>query len=179
MRAPNFWHTHPNLHQLSVSYIFRCTEATKMKGLTNNRHSVGQNCFHFVWKPKYAFPIFGLENLRQDCYAILRSIAERWRFEIFELKVMDDHIHLFVGIPATIPVCKALQIFKGGSAYQLFKKHPSLRRYINFRKGHFWSSGKFYRSVGNVTADTIQHYIAESNNHWNYYTQTNISSFAN
>ena len=149
-----------------------------MEGLTNNRHSVGQNAYHFVWKPKYAFPIFGLENLRQDCYTILRSIAERWGFEIFELKVMDDHVHLFVGVPPTIPVCKALQIFKGGSAYQLFKKHPSLRRYKNFRNGHFWSPGKFFRSVGNVTADTIQHYIAESNNHWEYFQQTKVTSFA-
>jgi putative transposase len=149
----------------------------KMEGLTNNRHSVGQNCFHFVWKPKYAFPIFGLENLRQDCHTILRSIAERWGFEIYELKVMDDHIHLFVGVPPTIPVSKALQIFKGGSAYQLFKKHPSLRKYKNFRKGHFWSPGKFFRSVGNVTAETIQHYIAESNNGWNFYQQRKVTSF--
>jgi putative transposase len=29
-------------------------------------------------------------------------------------------------------------------------------------KGNLRSAGKFYRSVGNVTADTIKHYINES-----------------
>jgi len=28
--------------------------------------------------------------------------------------------------------------------------------------GSLWSKGKFFRSVGNVTADTIKHYIRES-----------------
>jgi putative transposase len=28
--------------------------------------------------------------------------------------------------------------------------------------GSLWSNGKFYRSVGNITADTIKHYIKES-----------------
>ncbi|ODS42994.1 MAG: hypothetical protein MSIBF_07025 [Candidatus Altiarchaeales archaeon IMC4] len=31
--------------------------------------------------------------------------------------------------------------------------------------GHLWSKGKFYRSVGNVTADTVKHYIAQSHKH--------------
>jgi putative transposase len=171
------WHTQ-SLVLLSVSYNFRCTEATKMEGLNNNRHSVGQNAYHLVWKPKYAFPIFELENLRQDCEAILLSIAKQWSFDVYELKVMSDHVHLFIECPPTISVSKALQIFKGGSAYRLFKKHPSLRKYKNFYKGHFWSPGKFFRSVGNVTAETIQHYIAESNNGWNFYQKRRVTSFA-
>ena len=144
--------------------------------IKNFNHAVGQNAFHFVWKPKYAFPIFQWENMRQDCETILLSIAEQWEFKVYELKVMSDHIHLFVEVPSTISVSKALQIFKGGSAFQLFKKHPSLRKYKNFRKGHFWSPGKFFRSVGNVTAETIQHYINESNNLRNF-QQQNITSF--
>ncbi|HHE36183.1 MAG TPA: IS200/IS605 family transposase, partial [Candidatus Woesearchaeota archaeon] len=29
--------------------------------------------------------------------------------------------------------------------------------------GHLWSPGKFFRSVGNVTAEAIKNYIAQSN----------------
>ena len=144
---------------------------------TNFAHSVGQNSYHLVWKPKYSFPVFQFKNLREDCEAILLSIAKQWGFEVYELKVMPDHVHFFIECPPTIPVSKALQVFKGGSAYQLFKKHPSLRKYNNFRSGHFWSPGKFFRSVGNVTAETIQHYIAESNNGWNFYKQKKVTSF--
>ena len=42
----------------------------------------------------------------------------------------------------------------------MFKLHPELRE--KFWSGSLWSSGKFYRSIGNVTADTIRHYINDS-----------------
>jgi len=139
-----------------------------MKGLNNFNHGVGQNAYHFVWKPKYAWPIFQYASIKQDCEAILHDIAKRWNFEVYELQVQPDHVHLFVEVPPTICVSKALQILKGGSAFRLFRKYPMLRRYKNFRKGHFWSPGKFFRSVGNVTAETIQHYISQSQGGWNF-----------
>jgi len=145
--------------------------------LTNFRHGVGQNAYHFVWKPKYAKPVFAYERLRISCENALKQIAKKHGFEIYELQVMPDHIHLFVEVPPAMSVSKALQLFKGGSAYKLFRWHPSLRRYKNFRKG-FWSPGKFFRSVGNVTADVIQHYIAQSQGSWST-EQKSVSSFAN
>ena len=42
----------------------------------------------------------------------------------------------------------------------MFKLHPELKK--RYWGGNFWSSGKFFRSVGNVTADTIKHYIKDS-----------------
>ena len=42
----------------------------------------------------------------------------------------------------------------------MFKLHPELKK--RYWGGNLWSSGKFFRSVGNVTADTIKHYIKES-----------------
>jgi len=42
----------------------------------------------------------------------------------------------------------------------MFKLHPELKK--RYWGGSLWSSGKFFRSVGNVTADTIKHYMKES-----------------
>jgi len=145
--------------------------------LTNFNHGVGQNAYHLVWKPKYAKDSFKFEILRMDCEQYLYEVSYKYGFEIYELQVMPDHVHLFVEVPPAMSVSKALQLFKGGSAYKLFRWHPSLRRYKNFRKG-FWSSGKFFRSVGNVTAETIQHYISESQGAWNFQPQRKITSFA-
>jgi len=145
--------------------------------LTNFKHAVGQNAYHLVWKPKYAKPVFAYEPLRRSCENALKQIAEKHNFEIYELQVMDDHVHLFVEVPPTMSVSKALQLFKGGSAYKIFKWHPSLKRYWNFKKG-LWSPGKFFRSVGNVTAETIQHYITQSHGAWKFTEQKKVSSFA-
>ena len=124
------------------------------------KHSFGQNAFHFVWKPKYAMDPFKFFGVMADCDRFLREVAEKHGFKIYELHIGVDHIHLFVEMPTTMSVSRALQLFKGYSAFRLLKKHPWLRNY--FTHGHFWSPGKFFRSVGNTTIDAVQHYISSS-----------------
>jgi len=66
-------------------------------------------------------------------------------------------LHLFVSLPFDLSVSMAFKLFKGRSAHELFAAFPSFRSI--FRKGHFWSPGKFCRSVSNVKAEAIRHYI--------------------
>ena len=129
--------------------------------LTNFSHSVGQNSYHLVWKPKYSWDIFKFPWVKKDCEAILNEAVLRYGMILYELEVVSDHVYCFVEIPSIMSVSKALNILKGYSSYKLFRKQPWLRQY--FRKGHLWSPGKFFRSVGNVTAEAIKNYIAQSN----------------
>lgn len=134
-----------------------------MPELTHRPHSVGQNAFHFVWKPKYASSFLKYSSTNLVCEGSLRLVAIQYRMKIYELQVMPDHIHLFVELPPTISVSKALQLFKGISS-------RILRRRFKFLTNipMIWSKGKFFRSVGNVSFDTIQHYIAESQGEWKF-----------
>jgi len=134
--------------------------------LKNFSHGVGQNSYHLVWKPKFSWGVFKFPWVKKDCESILREAAERYNLFIYELEVMPDHVHCFVEVPSTMSVSKALNLLKGFSSYKLFLKHKWLRKY--FRTGHLWSPGKFFRSVGNVTAEAIKNYIAESNRSQNY-----------
>ena len=111
-------------------------------------------------KPEVTKDPFKFYGLRMDCEFFLRQVAYRKAFKIYELHIGFDHIHLFVEMPPTMSVSMALQLFKGYSAFKLFKKHPWLRNH--FRKGHFWSPGKFFRSVGNTTTEAVAHYITSS-----------------
>lgn len=129
--------------------------------ITNFSHAVGQNSYHLVWKPKYSWNCFKFQWVKNDCEAIINEAVLRYKLKLYELEVMPDHVHVFVEIPPTMSVSKALNLIKGYSSFKLFRKHPWLRRY--FRKGHLWSPGKFFRSVGNVTAEAIQNYISQSN----------------
>ena len=128
--------------------------------LKSFKHAFGQNAFHFVWKPKYARDPFKFELVRMDCEFFIRQAAFKNGFKIYELHIAVDHVHLFVELPPTMSVSKALQLFKGYSAFRLMQKHPWLRNY--FTKGHFWSPGKFFRSVGNTTTEAVEHYISSS-----------------
>jgi len=148
--------------------------------LKHKNHSVGQNCYHLVWKTKYSYPIFKSNAYRKLCEGALRQVALNYNFYIYELQVMPDHIHLFVDLPSTMPVSKALQLFKGISSRMLRRRYSYLRSYDSL-----WSPGKFFRSVGNVTADVINNYIKYSQGSWSlpdsklpsYYHQKHLSAF--
>ena len=126
-------------------------------------HGFGQISFHVVFCPKYRYSILRGE-LKSACERIFREVARKYGFTIYELQVHVDHVHLFVGFKPDVSVSKVVQLFKGISARHLFQEFPELKR--RYWGGHLWSRGKFYRSVGNVTADTIQHYITTSSGDW-------------
>jgi putative transposase len=101
--------------------------------------------------------MFKREGNKKLCEEVLHEVAKRHNIEITELCVMPDHIHIIVGIPPTMSVSKALQLLKGASSRELFKRKPHLR--CRYHKGHFWSPGKFYRSVGDADMDTVLQYV--------------------
>ena len=127
--------------------------------LVSGSHSSGQNLYHLEWCPKYRYKMFMKEENKKLCEEILREVAERNKIKITELSVMPDHIHTVVGIPPTMSVSKALQLLKGTSSKELFRRKPNFR--LRYPKGHLWSPGKFYRSVGDTDAETAIQYVRD------------------
>ena len=91
------------------------------------------------------------------CEDILHEVAARHNIGMIELSVMPDHIHTVVLIPPTMSVSKALQLLKGASSYELFRRQPLFR--YRYARGSFWSPGKFYRSVGDADTETVLEYV--------------------
>ena len=133
--------------------------------LNSIQHGYGQSAYHLVFIPKCRYKYFSYPGVKKLCEQSFREIAEKYDFTIFALEIQPDHVHLFVDFPPNFSVSKVVQLFKGISAYKILHKFPHIRNTF-LRKGHFWSAGKFYRSVVNVTADTIQHYIEQSQGSW-------------
>jgi putative transposase len=103
--------------------------------------------------------MFKREDSKKLCEEVLHEVAKRHNIEIIELSVMPDHVHILVGIPPTMSVSKALQILKGASSRELFKRRPNFR--CRYHTGHFWSPGKFYRSVGDADTETVIQYVRD------------------
>ena len=76
---------------------------------------------------------------------------------IIVLSVMPDHIHVVVAIPPTMSVSRAFHLLKGASSHELFKRNPNFRK--RYQRGHFWSPGKFYRSIGDADVDAVIQYV--------------------
>jgi putative transposase len=124
--------------------------------VSGNR-SVGLNQFHFEWCPKYRNDAMESPNVVKMLEQSIINTAQQYKIVIHSMHVASDHVHLFVSLPFDLSVSMAFQLFKGRSAHELFAAFPSFRQI--FRKGHFWSPGKFCRSISNVKAETIRNYI--------------------
>ncbi len=83
---------------------------------------------------------------------LLKEITSEKNFEILEIEVMPDHIHLFVFCPPRISPAKSINYFKGISA----------RRYNQLYDDKIkWTRSYFVGSANNVSAETIERYIQE------------------
>ena len=123
-------------------------------------HGYGQITYHIVLVPKYRYRIFYDRQVKKDCELALRNICMEQGYKIHAMEIVEDHVHIFLEFHPSISLSRVVQYLKGSSSYRLFRLHPELKK--RYRGGNLWSSGKFFRSVGNVTADTIAHYIKES-----------------
>ena len=120
-------------------------------------HAVYDTKYHLVWAPKYRKWITR-EDIRQRGAELFREIAEEFQFEIEEMEVAKDHVHLFLNFPPKYAIAKVVGILKSISASRLFGEFPELRRQL--WGGEFWEDGYFARTVGDqVTAEVIKKYI--------------------
>ncbi|MDD3714498.1 MAG: IS200/IS605 family transposase [Atribacterota bacterium] len=138
--------------------------------LNSGSYSVGQSLYHFEWCPKYRYKMFNKAENKKLCETILSEVAERHGIGIIEMAVMPDHLHLIVEIPPTMSISQAFHLLKGASAHELFKRQPKFR--LRYSRGHFWSPGKFYRTVGDADAETTITYVKNHHVH-----QTTLTSF--
>ena len=122
-------------------------------------HGCGQNSFHFVWKPKYAYRIL-VGEVKNECERVLRDIAGQYDYVVHSLHVAADHIHVFLSFRPTVCVSDVFHKLKGISSRRLFQRFPELKK--RYWGGHLWSRGKFWRSVGSTTDRAVKHYIEQT-----------------
>ena len=92
-------------------------------------HCHGESSFHIVFSPKYRHDVFGKDEIKTFCEKCFNEVAYKEHFEIRALKVMEDHVHLFVSIPPKFSVSQTMQYFKGYSARKIFLEFPWLKQF--------------------------------------------------
>ena len=115
--------------------------------------------YHLVWCPKFRFNVLK-GNVEEALKRILAEICTKYEYEILELEVMPDHVHIFISTKPTAAPTDIVRTLKSISAIQLFKDFPALKKFYS-RCGSLWSKGYFVSTIGKVSAETIQRYIQE------------------
>jgi len=125
--------------------------------IRRSAHAVYDTKYHLVWTPKCRKWI-QREDIRKKVGEIFLDIALHHGFEIQELRVAPDHVHMFLSFPPRYSIAHVVGMLKSISASEVFDKFPEVKKEL--WGGEFWEDGYFARTVGDkVTADLIKRYI--------------------
>lgn len=112
--------------------------------------------YHIVWCPKFRRPVL-VDAVADRLRDLLTEKATELGMAIQAMEVMPDHVHLFVESDPTRCVAEILNRLKGYTSRVLREEFPSLRS----RLPTLWSRSYYARSVGHVSAATVERYIAD------------------
>ncbi|MDD4123773.1 MAG: IS200/IS605 family transposase [Bacilli bacterium] len=114
---------------------------------------------HLIFVTKYRKKL--LIKYGDEIKQILSDIAEEKDFEIIEMEVDKDHVHLLVSYNPTQSILDIVRLLKQISTYQIWRKNNN-HLYLSkqfWKEKTFWSDGYFACSIGNVSKETIEKYI--------------------
>ena len=126
-----------------------------MRYKTNN--DVVYSCkYHVVWCPKYRRKVL-VDGVDERLKEIAQAVAEEMRFEIVEMEVLPDHVHMLVEVDPQLGIHKAVKRIKGRSSHDLREEFPWLRR----RLPSLWTNSYFVSTVGGAPLAAARRYIED------------------
>jgi putative transposase len=114
--------------------------------------------YHLVWIPKYRKRILN-GRLAERVAELIRQCVDVNDWEINELNVQVDHVHVLLQLKPDTSVSKVIQLIKGGSSKILRDEMPELEEFL--WGDSFWADGYFAESVGRCDEATIKKYVKE------------------
>jgi putative transposase len=119
----------------------------------HEQHTVHHILYHIIFCPKRRRKVL-VGPVHDRLKEIIGEVAEEYGWEIVELAIQPDHVHLFIQTnPYTLPTDIA-RLIKGRSSHDLREEFAHLKRMPSL-----WTRSTFYSTSGFVSQDTIQKYI--------------------
>jgi putative transposase len=119
-----------------------------------DEHRVHRIIYHLVWTPKRRKAVL-VDAVANDCRRLIEKKCTERGWEIIELAIQPDHVHLFVRVWPTDSAAEVVKECKGVTSHELRLKYPQLRKLPSL-----WTRSYFSASAGNVSKDVIARYIA-------------------
>ena len=111
--------------------------------------------YHVIFCPKYRRKV--LEPYADELKVIFNEVAEKYDFQILEMEVMPDHVHMIVDCNPRFGIMECVTKLKGISSRTLRDKYPDLVKKLP----SLWTRSAFISSVGSVSLNTVKQYIED------------------
>lgn len=119
-------------------------------------HSFYDIKYHLVWTPKYRGKVLNSSKIKNELRRIFENICKWKHWEIIELNIQEDHVHLcFLATPRD-SVSYIMQIIKGKSSAWMKKKIK--RTHGLYERKSLWARGYFVSTIG-MDENIIKRYV--------------------
>ena len=127
-----------------------------MKRLKSTAQTKYDLRYHFVFIPKYRKRVLKGE-IAKRIEGMIKFAAQIHNWEIFELAIQKNHIHLYIGAQPKWSPSKIMNVIKGGSSKKIRELFPELDEV--YWGATFWADGYLVKSVGQITDKVISKYV--------------------
>lgn len=121
-----------------------------------NAHYVYACRYHIIFCPKYRRSVL-VDGIDQRLKELIMEYADKFNFDILEMEVMPDHVHLLLDCPIDLAPVEIVKSIKQRSAYTLKREFPQLKS----RLPCLWTRSAFIATVGSVSLDVVKKYIED------------------
>ncbi|MEI6238095.1 MAG: IS200/IS605 family transposase [bacterium] len=120
-------------------------------------HSVYQVQYHIVWGTRFRRRYLKEYVAPEFISSLYKTIEKDPTLYVHSVSANEDHVHLQIEIPPSMPIATVVQHIKADSSAHLKRKFKFIREmYID---GSIWSVGYFVSTIG-LNEQMIERYIA-------------------
>lgn len=123
-------------------------------------HTAYDISYHFTFIPKYRRRKL-VGQIKEKLEGMIRFCAQVNEFEIMDLAIQPDHVHLLVSAKPTYSPSEIMQLIKGGTSKKLRELFPELEESV--WSSAFWADGYFVGTVGIHNLNSVKQYIRNQN----------------
>ena len=126
---------------------------SKLKSAAHTRYDLR---YHFVFLPRYRKRVLQ-GKIAERIGGMIRFCCQLYDWEIYELAVEQDHVHLYLGASPKWSPSAIMNKIKGGSSKKIKQLFPKLKEI--YWGATFWGEGYMVKSAGEITDKVISNYI--------------------
>ena len=124
--------------------------------LYHTDHAIVYSCqYHVIFCPKYRRRVLdGAVGIRLK--ELVLEKQQEYGYTVMGMEVLPDHVHLLLDVDPRVGIAAVVAKIKGYTSHELRAQFPWLKK----RLPTLWTRSRFISSVGAVTLEVVQQYIA-------------------
>ena len=112
--------------------------------------------YHVVWCTKYRRKVLVLGSVSR-LKEIISTVCKERTVDLISLEVMEDHVHMLVGVDPQYGIHRLVKQVKGRSSRFLRKEFDWMRT----RLPTLWTNSYFVSTVGGAPLSVIKQYVEQ------------------